>query len=143
MKKFLVLASCVMMLLAVGCSERNKPEEPKSNTGTVADPQWVVTVETDLNSSMTVVAKVTLGDNNGTLAAFIGDDCCGVAKAQDEDGLYLLFISPSESGNTITFKFYSPAQKHIYTANETMTYVADGHEGTVAAPFTPTWTVTD
>ena len=113
MKKFLVLASCVMMLLAVGCSERNKPEEPKSNTGNVADPQWVVTVETDLNSSMTVVAKVTLGDNNGTLAAFIGDDCCGVAKAQDEDGLYLLFISPSESGNTITFKFYSPAQKHI------------------------------
>ena len=52
-------------------------------------------------------------------------------------------IHPSESGNTVKFKFYSPAQKHIYTANETMTYVADGHEGTVAAPFTPTWTVTD
>lgn len=135
------MVSCALLMMLSGCKEKNQPVSPSPSTaGGVSDPQWVVTVDNDMSSSMTAVVRVTIDDKDGTLAAFIGDDCCGVATAL-ENGLYMLYISPSESGNTIRFQFYSPAQKHIYASNETLTYTTDGHEGTFAQPYTPTWIV--
>ena len=76
------------------------------------------------------------------LAAFIGDDCCGVTSSENYiDGCYHLFISPSAQGENVLLKFYSPELKRVFVAKETFVYVNDGRLGSPSAPYTPTWTV--
>ena len=75
-----------------------------------------------------------------TLAAFIGDDCCGIAKFNDEIGLYWLYISPASNANdNVQLKFYSPKLKRIFVSS--LTFHNDEHLGSISAPYTPTWKV--
>ena len=73
---------------------------------------------------------------------FIGDDCCGVTSSENfVDGLYYLYISPSEKGDKVQLKFYSPDLKRIFTSTETFLFVNESNLGNVAEPYTPNWTV--
>lgn len=133
-----LLLLLVGALALIGC----EPADPFVDPGNTPNPEWTLTVENDPASSMTAVVKVSFTDKEGVLAAFIGDDCCAVTTSEDfVDGLYYLYISPSEKGDKVQLKFYSPDLKRIFTSTETFLFVNGSNLGNVAAPYTPTWTV--
>jgi hypothetical protein len=127
-----------VLLIGAGCEN----SDPVVNPGDTPNPNWVLTVENDLMSSMTVIVKVSFAEKEGILAAFIGDDCCGVTSSENYiDGRYNLFISPSEQGEDVQLKFYSPDLKRIFVAKNTFKYVNNDHLGSPSNPYTPEWTV--
>ncbi|MBR4500179.1 MAG: hypothetical protein IKP11_06545, partial [Paludibacteraceae bacterium] len=127
-----------VLLIGAGCEN----SDPVVNPGDTPNPNWELTVENDLMSSMTAIVKVSFAEKEGILAAFIGDDCCGVASSENYiEGRYHLYISPSEQGDDVQLKFYSPDLKRIFVAKRTFKYTNDDRLGTVDAPYTPEWTV--
>ena len=66
-----------VLLIGAGCEN----SDPFVNPGDTPNPNWVITVENDMISSMTAVVKVSFAQSEGILAAFIGDDCCGVTSS--------------------------------------------------------------
>lgn len=127
-------------VLFASCEQK----DPYVNPGNVEDPQWKVTVDTnDMTASMTAIVKVSFTDKQGTLAAFMGDDCGGIADYID--GLYYLYISPSANGGSVLanvqLRFYSPDLKRVFVSKQTFPFVNDGNQGSVSAPFTPEWEV--
>jgi hypothetical protein len=95
-----------------------------------------------MTSSMTAVVKVSFASQSGTLAAFIGNDCCAIATYDADLKLYWLYISPaSEQGGNVQLRFYSPDQKRIFDATSTFPFRNDTQLGTVASPHTPSWTI--
>ena len=127
-----------VLLIGAGCEN----SDPVVNPGDTPNPNWVLTVENDLMSSMTVIVKVSFAEKEGILAAFIGDDCCGVTSSENYiDGRYNLFISPSEQGEDVQLKFYSPDLKRIFVAKQTFKYVNNDRLGSPDSPYTPEWTV--
>ena len=127
-----------VLLIGAGCENT----DPAVNPGDTPNPNWVITVENDMTSSMTAVVKVSFAQSEGILAAFIGDDCCGVTSSENYiDGRYNLYISPSEQGEDVQLKFYSPDLKRIFVAKKTFKYVNNDHLGSPSNPYTPEWTV--
>ena len=142
----LFVALFVCMLCAVcsltGCQNQEQPVNPYITPGTTENPNWVLTVENDMSASMTAIAKVSFTEKQGTLAAFMGDACCGVADYID--GLYWLYITPAtEAGGEVQLKFYSPDLKRIFVAKETFTFRNDAQLGSVSEPYMPEWKVTE
>ena len=130
-----------LAILFAGCKKTNEPENPYANTGNVDNPQWTVTVDNNMTASMTAIVKVSFTESEGLLAAFIGNDCCGVAEYKAEYGLYWLYISPaSEAGGDVQLRFYSPEKKRIFDATSTFPFANDTQLGSVADPHTPDWT---
>lgn len=133
-----VVVGLLLLIALTGC----KAADPFVDPGDTPDPHWVITVENDMTSSMTVIVKVSFAEQAGTLAAFIGNDCCGVATSENYiDGLYYLYISPSAQREDVQLKFYSPNLKRIFEAKETFPFVNDDRLGSSSAPYTPEWTV--
>lgn len=133
----------VLTVFYAGCKDKNaEPVDPYTTPGNVENPNWQVTVENNLTSSMTFIVRVSFTDQPGTLAAFMGSDCGGVAECDTETGLYLLYISPAtEQGGDVRLRFYSPLHKRIFEATETFPYRNDDTSTSVAEPYTPSWTV--
>ena len=132
------------MVLFAGCKDE---KDPFTTPGSVENPNWVVNVDNDMTSSMTAVVRVSFAQQEGTLAAFMGDACCGVAEYNAELGLYWLYISSANDQqpmtNDIQLRFYSPALKRIFLAEETFPFQVDSHLGTLSQPYTPTWKVAE
>ena len=130
-----------VLLLTAGCE---KPD-PFTTQGNVENPNWVVTVENDMTASMTAIVKVSFSENEGVLAAFMGNECCGIAEYID--GLYWLYISPTANSQVrpvianVQLKFYSPELKRIFEAKQTFPFQNDTQLGTVSEPYTPEWVV--
>ena len=127
-------------VLFASCEQK----DPYVTPGNVEDPQWKITVDTtDMTASMTAIVKVSFTGKQGTLAAFMGDDCGGIADYID--GLYYLYISPSANGGSVLanvqLRFYSPDLKRVFVSKQTFPFVNDGNQGSVSAPFTPEWEV--
>lgn len=121
-----------------GCEQ----SDPFVNPGETPNPNWELTVENVMLSSMTAIVKVSVTQKEGVLAAFIGDDCCGVTTSENYiDGRYNLYISPSEQGEDVQLKFYDPDMKRIFMAKKTFKYINDERLGSVSDPYTPEWTV--
>ena len=135
---------CAVLLLAAGCKDKEQPVNPFVDPGTIENPDWVLTVDTtDLSVSMTAVVKVSFAQSEGSLAAFMGNDCCGIADYNADLGLYWLYISPAtEQGGNVQLRFYSPDLKRIFGATSTFPFRNDTQLGTVAEPYTPEWEVT-
>ena len=93
--------------------------------------------------SMTAVVRVSFTDRPGTLAAFIGNDCCGIAEYKEDLGLYWLYISPmtndQSSSSEVQLRFYSPYLKRIFYASETIPFSNGLHLGSVSVPYSPEW----
>ena len=135
------VAVFALLALAVSFSGCKDNSDPYINPGDTPDPQWKVTVDTtDMTASMTAIVKVSFTGKQGTLAAFMGDDCGGIADYID--GLYYLYISPSANSNAnVQLQFYSPDLKRVFVSKQTFPFVNDGNQGSVSAPFTPEWEV--
>jgi len=129
-----------VLLMVAGCKDQT---DPFVDPGKTEDPNWVVTVGNDMSSSMTAVVKMSFATQPGTLAAFMGNDCCGIAEYLADYDLYWLYISPSTvaEADDVQLRFYSPELKRIFDANEVFTFRNETQLGTVAEPFTPTWNV--
>ena len=134
-KNFKVLALCSLFLVALmGC----EGGDPFTTQGKTENPNWALTVENDMTASMTAIVKVSFTTNEGTLAAFMGNECCGVAEYID--GLYWLYLSPAtQEGGEVQLRFYSPDLKRIFDAIGTFPYRNDTQLGTVSEPHTPVW----
>ena len=134
-KNFSLIVLCAVLFAS--CEQK----DPYVNPGSVEDPQWKITVDTtDMTASMTAIVKVSFTGKQGTLAAFMGDDCGGIADYID--GLYYLYISPSANSNAnVQLQFYSPDLKRVFVSKQTFPFVNDGNQGSVSAPFTPEWDV--
>lgn len=143
-KNFSKIILCAVLLLAAGCKDKEQPVNPYVDPGTTENPNWVLTVDTtDLILSMTAIVKVSFAQSEGSLAAFIGNDCCGIADYNADLGLYWLYMSPAtEQGGNVQLRFYSPDLKRIFDATSTFPFRNDTQPGTVAEPYTPEWKVT-
>ena len=134
-KNYSLIVLCAVLFAS--CEQK----DPYVNPGDTPDPQWKITVDTtDMTASMTAIVKVSFTGKQGTLAAFMGDDCGGIADYID--GLYYLYISPSANSNAnVRLRFYSPDLKRVFVSKQTFPFVNDGNQGSVSAPFTPEWEV--
>lgn len=169
--QFLTIATCALLLLAAGCkkSEQEPTPQPQPDpnpqpvvnlAADVARPEWVAPVDYDYTSSMTAVICVDLKaqypdaakdfelKDDDLIAAFIGDECLGVASP--DDGLFYLYIasptSNSDSGLTgeaslISIRYYSAHYKNLFVAKDAFPFVNDDQQGTYNAPFVPTLVV--
>ena len=135
--KLLALGVALLAVALTGC----KDKDPFVDPGDTPNPNWTVTVENDMTSSMTMIVKVYFTEKEGTLAAFMGNDCCGVADYLPEEGLYNLYISPAADESDVQLRFYSPDLKRIFEAKETFAFRNEAHEGTISEPYTPEWVV--
>ena len=131
----------LLLVVLMGCEKKEQPVNPYVDPGTTENPQWKITVDTtDMTSSMTAIVRVSFTQSEGTLAAFMGNECCGIGEYTE--GLYWLYISPaSEQGGNVQLRFYSQHLKRIFVAKETFLFINDGHLGSVNDPYIPTWDV--
>ena len=142
-RNFSKIALCAVLLFAAGCKDKkDDPVNPQVEPGTTENPNWAVTVDNDMTLSMTAIVNVSFAKSEGSLAAFIGNDCCAIATYDADLKLYWLYISPaSEQGGNVQLRFYSPDEKRIFDATSTFPFRNDTQLGTVASPHTPSWTV--
>ena len=146
-----MLTTALCTLFMTGCND----PEPESIISDKSQPTWAPPTDYDLSSSMTAIIKVDLSisypdqvkdpanaiDAKDLVAAFIGEQCVGVASPQ-ESGLFFLYISgpASDSENPeVTLRYYSAILKNNFVASEKIPYINDKVLGTVAAPYVPTF----
>ena len=132
-----ICVGLMLLCMVVGCQS-----DPFVDPGDTPDPQWAVSAGSDLTASMQAIFEVSFAKSQGTLAAFVGDECCGVTKASDYvDGLYYIVITAPKTEGEVQLCFYSPELKRIFLANETFSFVNNFTLGTPSEPFKPTWKV--
>lgn len=95
--------------------------------GNDAAPQWKIPNMNIYSTSMTAIIRLTpvleeFFDSADKMAAFIGDECRGVADIVTVNGINYFFIlikgESSENGNVV-FKYYSKSQSRIYSSEGT------------------------
>lgn len=101
----------------------------------------------DYQYDMTVYAQVLADENivtdysNYEIAAFVGDECRGIAEVKSQGGytwLYLRVRSNVASGETVSFKIYDAAAGKVFNAIETVNFEPNGLLGMPSKPTTLT-----
>jgi len=155
MKHISLIASCLLLLMAVGCS--NEPDTLISDQ--TKPTTWTVPEDYDMTTSMTAIVKVDLSltypeqmkaisdtvqiiSKDDLLAAFVDSTCLGVA--QFVDGLFFLYIttpagkaSSLTNNQSVTLRYYSAYFKNTFEALNAFPFVNDTQQGTVSQPLTP------
>lgn len=98
----------------------------------------------------TVVDPTTAGEPGKVryqLAAYVGDECRGVATPIfHSTGHYICFSLPvysnAASGETLSFRIYDTQTGTEYTAAETLAFTADHSQGSPSSPFALTVSTT-
>ena len=112
-------------------------------TTTYAQPDWSVNPN-EYMYSMTITGKLKLNgkfsvNENDFLAAFINDECRGVASVKYQSVLdeYLVFlmIYSNDLTGTVSFKVYDSQQDSTNFTNETIDFTVNDIVGSVANPF--------
>ena len=94
---------------------------------------------------MSIYAKLVIedndvtADNNYEVAAFVGDECRGVATIQSQGGytwLWMFVRSNETSGEKISFKVYDKTTGKEKRIAETVDFVSDGKIGEASSPTT-------
>lgn len=161
---FVLLVAWTPLLTSCGSDDPVTPSggtEEKTELEEQARPtDWVVVSEgIDLQSTMIADVEVDLSaldltyvsDSQDMMAAYIDGTCRAVATCvtgnADADGnepvVFPLTIKKLETDKAdaqITLKLYSARLKHVFTASQTFSYVADGMQGTMEEPYKPQWT---
>ncbi len=101
----------------------------------------------DYQYDMTVYAKLVVDDNvvadfsNYEIAAFVGNECRGVAEVKTQAGytwLYLRIRSNTASGETVNFKIFDKTANKAFKAAENVEFESNGSTGLPSEPFTVT-----
>ena len=116
-------------------------------------PEWAALADHDFSTSMTAVIKVeslagkALNDSlfsaDDMLAAFIQEQCCGVATLDPTTGLFFLYIampngmSGSNAQLPVSLRYYSARFTNIYEAKDVFMFANDTQQGLVADPYIP------
>ncbi len=132
----------VLTVFFAGCKKdkESEPVDPFVTPGDTPNPNWVITGDNDMSASMTSIVKVSFTKSKGTLAAFIGNECRGIATYKADYDLYWLFISPAAGGGgNVQLRFYSPDMKRIFVATSTFPFRNDSPLGYITEPYTPEW----
>ncbi|MGM9804813.1 MAG: hypothetical protein ACI308_11645 [Muribaculaceae bacterium] len=122
------------------------PQWQPSFAGNDAAPAWTDPDKTVYPTSMTAVVRLTpilelYADDADQMAAFIGNECRGVATTVVNNGVKLFFIqikgSSSENGN-VELRYYSNANSRTYNSVAAdLPYEINKIYGTVDAPAYP------
>ena len=141
--KLLLLS--ILLLSVAGC--KKGVNEPQTIHGHQPRPSWVVTDESNLQSSVTATIKVTTLNGQAIddtmvgaddlLAAFIGEECVGIAEYKD--GLFYLYLSAEEG--TVTLRYYSAYYTNLFEVKDAFVYRNNASIGTVSEPYCPQWVV--
>ena len=152
-----LLLLSILLLSVAGCKKDvNEPQtvpvpvpatEEQMIHGNQPRPSWVVTDESNLQSSMTAIIKVTTLNGQAIddtmvgaddlLAAFIGEKCVGIAEYKD--GLFYLYLSAEEG--TVTLRYYSAYYTNLFEVKDAFVYRNNASIGTVSEPYCPQWVV--
>ena len=152
-----LLLLSILLLSVAGCKKDvNEPQtvpvpvpatEEQTIHGNQPRPSWVVTDESNLQSSMTAIIKVTTLNGQAIddamvgaddlLAAFIGEKCVGIAEYKD--GLFYLYLSAEEG--TVTLRYYSAYYTNLFEVKDAFVYRNNASIGTVSEPYSPQWVV--
>ena len=98
----------------------------------------------DFPYDMTVYAGLVMEEGmvtdyaNYEIAAFVGDECRGVAEVQTQGGktwLYMRVRSNTTSGETVAFKLYDRAESREYDVSESVTFESQARVGRPSAPM--------
>lgn len=141
--KLLLLS--ILLLSVAGC--KKGVNEPQTIHGNQPRPSWVVTDESNLQSSVTATIKVTTLNGQAIddtmvgaddlLAAFIGEECVGIAEYKD--GLFYLYLSAEEG--IVTLRYYSAYYTNLFEVKDAFVYRNNASIGTVSEPCCPQWVV--
>lgn len=141
--KLLLLS--ILLLSVAGC--KKDVNEPQTIHGNQPRPSWVVTDESNLQSSVTATIKVTTLNGQAIddtmvgaddlLAAFIGEECVGIAEYKD--GLFYLYLSAEEG--IVTLRYYSAYYTNLFEVKDAFVYRNNASIGTVSEPYCPQWVV--
>ena len=127
----LVCLACMLAMAMVVHAEGNE-------SGWTVNPY-------DYQYQMSIYAKLVIedndvtADNNYEVAAFVGDECRGVAKIQSQGGytwLWMFVRSDEASGEKISFKVYDKTTGKEKRIAETVDFVSDGQIGEASSPTT-------
>lgn len=101
------------------------------------DYQYDMTVYAQLSADGSIVTDYT----NYEIAAFVGNECRGVAEVTTQGGatwLYIRVRSNASSGEDISFKVYDKTDGKTYSITETIAFANQGQEGMPSNPTTLT-----
>lgn len=106
-------------------------------------PDWQVN-ENEFEHTMTMVAflnvnATNLSSTNDRLAAFVGDECRGVANliyVESTDGYYAFLTVFANSGSeTVNFKIYDSTANTVIDADQVLPFEINRHYGSISADF--------
>ena len=127
----LVCLACMFAMAMVAHAEGNE-------SGWTVNPY-------DYQYQMSIYARLVIedndvtADNNYEVAAFVGDECRGVATIQSQGGytwLWMFVRSNETSGEKISFKVYDKTTGKEKRIAETVDFVSDGQIGIASSPTT-------
>lgn len=127
----LVCLACMLAMAMVAYAEGN-------------ESGWTVS-PFDYQYQMSIYARLVIedndvtADNNYEVAAFVGDECRGVATIQSQGGytwLWMFVRSDEASGEKISFKVYDKTTEKEKRIAETVDFVSDGKIGEASSPTT-------
>ena len=98
------------------------------------DYQYDMTIYAQLKIDNAVVSDYS----NYEVAAFVGDECRGVAEVHTQDNstwLYIRVRSTSASGEKISFKMFDKTEGKIKRMAETVDFESNGQEGMPSSPI--------
>ena len=126
----LVCLACMLAMAMVAYAEGNE----SGWTVNPYDYQYDMTIYAQLKIDEAVVSDYS----NYEVAAFVGDECRGVAEVQTKDNstwLYIRVRSASASGEKISFKLFDKTEGKIKRIAETVDFESQGLEGMPSSPF--------
>ena len=101
-------------------------------------PQWEVVDNPEYAVTMTVIAEIPdhiakVAQEGDELAAFVGDECRGMAKKVNQQYFIMIHGVENETPN-FHFRYYSAATRNMYRTGDTYQFKADEMLGTVDNP---------
>lgn len=106
-----------------------------------AAPDWKAVDNASHQYSMTAIIRLSdfliqFAHPDDRLAAFIDNECRGVATGESVNGvtLYFLYIKGNSADHPVSLKYYSAANKRIYELDKVYKFVQNAIHGTTVEP---------
>ena len=146
---YMILLATSTVLWGCGSDEPGPTvvPEPKWELDVVEnepDPTWDAPEGGIYQFSMTAIIRLSdfleeYADPADEISAFVGNECRGIATAEDNGAkLFFLYIrGNSGEAQKVTLKYYSAKNKKTYTCPDFLTFEQNGTYGKVSEPAVP------